>query len=347
MKIIIAVLIFSFIVIFHEFGHYFVAKRCGIRVNEFMLGLGPRLFGFQRGETLFSVHLLPFGGACVMEGEDQDTSDERSFQKKPAWQRFLVVLAGPVFNFLLAYILAVILVACVGYQPAKIEKLMDGYPAAEAGIKAGDQITDINGYHIHFYGEVRAYTMLHSGKPLSVTVERESKGKTVKKTYDIRPRYDKESKVYLLGIQGGTTSVRTNIFGALRYGAYQVRYLIYVTFGSLKMLFTGQLGVTDMSGPVGIVKTIGDAYEQSLAVSVFLAVMEMLNLTVLLSANLGVMNLLPFPALDGGRLVFLLVEMITKKKAPEKLEGAVNFAGFAILMGFMVLVMISDITKLF
>lgn len=347
MKILIAILIFSFIVIFHELGHYFVAKRCGIRVNEFMLGLGPRLFGFQRGETLFSVHLLPFGGACVMEGEEADTDDERSFQKKPAWQRFLVVAAGPVFNFILAYILAVILVVCIGYQPARVEKLIDGYPAEEAGIQANDLITDINGYHVHFYGEVRAYTMMHTGKMLHVTVERTSDGKTIKKTYTIDPRYDKGSKGYLIGIQGETENVKTNIFGALRYGAYQVKYLIYVTIGSLKMLLTGQLGVSDMSGPVGIVKTIGDAYEQSLAISVFYAVMEMLNLTILLSANLGVMNLLPFPALDGGRLVFLLVEMITKKKAPEKIEGAVNFAGFAILMGFMVLVMISDITKLF
>ena len=110
MKIVVSILIFSFIVLFHEFGHYIVAKKCNVRVNEFMLGLGPRLFGFQRGETLFSVHLLPFGGACVMEGEDTDTDDDRSFLKKPAWQRFLVVLAGPVFNFILAYILAVIII---------------------------------------------------------------------------------------------------------------------------------------------------------------------------------------------------------------------------------------------
>ena len=133
----------------------------------------------------------------------------------------------------------------------------------------------------------------------------------------------------------------------LEYGFFQMKYLVYVTVGSLKMLVTGQLSVNDMSGPVGIVKTIGDAYEQSLAVSVFFAVMEMLNLTVLLSANLGVMNLLPFPALDGGRLVFLIVEMITKKKVPEKIEAAVNMVGFALLMGLMVVVMISDIGKLF
>jgi len=343
LKIVVSILIFSFIVLFHEFGHYIVAKKCNVRVNEFMLGLGPRLFGFQRGETLFSVHLLPFGGACVMEGEDTDTDDDRSFLKKPAWQRFLVVLAGPVFNFILAYILAVIIIGFTGYAPATVSDVMADYPAEQAGIQAGDEIKEINGYHVHFYQEIRAYTMMHTGETLHIRLNRDGKMKEV----TLVPQYNEEAKGYLIGIQGGTDTRKANTIEMLEYGFFQMKYLVYVTVGSLKMLVTGQLSVNDMSGPVGIVKTIGDAYEQSLAVSVFFAVMEMLNLTVLLSANLGVMNLLPFPALDGGRLVFLIVEMITKKKVPEKIEAAVNMVGFALLMGLMVVVMISDIGKLF
>lgn len=343
MKILIAILIFSFIILFHEFGHYFVAKRCNVRVNEFMLGLGPRLFGFHRGETLFSVHLLPFGGACVMEGEETDTEDDRSFLKKPAWQRFLVILAGPMANFILAYILSLVLIGCTGITPAVVSKTMKNYPAEEAGLLSGDEITEINGYHVHFYQEIRAYTMMHPGKTLRITYRRDGRKETTK----LVPVYDSGTGGYLIGVQGGDTVRKAGFPEILADGFYEMKYLVYVTLGSLRMLFTGQLGLNDMSGPVGIVKTIGDAYEQSLAVSVFNAVMEMINLTVLLSANLGVMNLLPFPALDGGRLVFLIYEMITRKKAPEKVESAVNLTGFVLLMGFMIVVMGNDILKLF
>ena len=278
-----------------------------------------------------------------MEGEDSSSDDPASFQNKPAWQRFLIVFAGPLFNFILAYILAAVLIACVGYTTATIDSLMEGYPAEEAGLEPGDQILSLNNYSIHFYQEVRAYNTFHPGETLEVTVKRDGE----KKTFTIEPRWDEKNGVYLIGILQQSANVKASFPQIFSKAFWEVRYMIYVTVQGLRMLVTGQLGMNDLSGPVAIVKTIGDAYEESVAVSIFYALMEMCSLTILLSANLGVMNLLPFPALDGGRLVFYLLEMIRRKKAPEKVEEYVNLVGFAILMTFMVIVMFNDIWKIF
>ncbi len=315
---------------------------CDVRVNEFMVGLGPRLFGIKGKETDFSVHLLPFGGACVMEGEESDSDDDRSFQKKTVWQRFMIVFAGPLFNFILAFVLAVVMMIGIGYAPAKIEKVIDNSAAFDAGLKADDEIVKLNNYNVHFYDEIRYYTLFHPGEKINVTYVRDGKKDTVKVT----PKYDKETKRYMLGVAGGTKVAKGNPIQVVSHACYQVKELIYVTLMSLKMLFTGGLSVNDMSGPVGIVKVIGDSYDQTITYGVFAVVMQMIYMVVLLSANLGVMNLLPIPALDGGRLVLYIWEMITRKKPSEKFEMTLNYAGFVILMALMVLVMGNDIRKL-
>jgi len=342
-NIIIAILIFGFIVIFHEFGHFIVAKSCNVRVNEFMIGLGPRLFGKKFGETDFSIHLLPFGGACVMEGEEEDSEDNRSFQKKPVLQRFLIVAAGPVFNFILAYILSVVLIAGTGYTPPLVGGLIKDYPAEKAGIQKGDEIVKIDNYEVHFYQEVSYYSLFHPGKEVKLTyIHNGKKISTV-----LTPKMDKTTGKYLMGVSGGNISKKANIGECFSYGGYQVKELVYVTIQSLKMLFTGSLGINDMSGPVGIVKAVGDSYNKSVSYGFFTVLMQMIYWVVLLSANLGVVNLLPFPALDGGRLVFFIIEMFTRKKVPEKAEAIVNGIGFVILMALMVLVMGNDIRKIF
>ena len=157
MHIIIAILIFGFIIIFHELGHFSIAKACNVRVNEFTLGLGPTLVSFGKGETKYCLKLLPFGGSCVMEGEDSESDDDRAFNKKPLWQRFLIVFAGPFFNFLLAFILSLIMIGSAGYYSPTIGQVTAGYPAEEAGLAAGDEIVSINGYPIHFYNEISIY----------------------------------------------------------------------------------------------------------------------------------------------------------------------------------------------
>lgn len=343
MSIILAIIIFSLIIIFHELGHFLVAKKCNVKVNEFCLGLGPTLLRFTPGETTYSLKLLPFGGACMMEGEDKDSGDERAFFTKPLWQRAAIVAAGPVFNFIMAYILSVILIGCIGYDVPQVSAVIEGSPAEEQGIEEGDRILALNGYKIHFYQEISVYTFFHPGEAIDVTYEREGKSYST----EITPVYNEEAGRYLLGLQGNQMREKGNVITTCKYGFYEMKYQIFATFESLKMLVTGQLSVNDMSGPVGIVKTIGDTYDASVSSGVFYVLMNMLNIAILLSANLGVMNLLPIPALDGGRLLFFLIEGIRGRKMNEEIEERIHLAGFFLLMALMVVVMFNDIYKLF
>ena len=343
MKIILAILIFSFIVIFHEFGHFIVAKKCNVKVNEFMLGLGPKLFGIKKGETEYSIHLLPFGGACAMEGEDEESDDERAFGKKPLWQRFLIVFAGPFFNFIMAYIIAVILISVAGYYAPDISEVVSGSPAEEAGLEAGDTLVSFNGFKLNFYKEISVYTYFHPARTLEVVYERNGE----KKTTTVTPEYDEESGRYLLGVIGTADLVKGNPIQILSKGFSEMRYQIYVVFNSLRFLLTGKVSVREMSGPVGIVKVMSDTYDESIQDGIYYVVLNMLNFMVLLSANLGVMNLLPLPALDGGRILMFAYEGIRRKKLSPEVEGKINLVGFALLMALMVVVMISDISKLF
>ncbi len=343
MKIIIALIIFSLIICFHELGHFSVAKFFGVRVNEFTLGLGPQLIGVTKGETTYCLKLLPFGGSCVMEGEDEESDDERAFSKKPLWQKFLIVFAGPFFNFVLAFFLSLILVGATGYNPPVLEGVMADSPAEQAGLAAGDEVIAMNGYRVHFYNEIRIYGFFHPGQEVTMTYKRDGQITNVR----VEPVLNEETGSYLYGVIGANENRKGNFLEVVQYSCYEIRYQVYMVVQSLKMLFTGKLSLNDMSGPVGIVKTIGDTYDQSIAVSIFSMAMSMVSIAILISANLGVMNLIPFPALDGGRLLIFIIEGIIRRKFPEKVENAINVAGFAILMLFMVLIMGNDIRKLF
>ncbi len=342
LKIILAILIFSVIIIFHEFGHFIFAKKCGVKVNEFCLGLGPTIFSWGKGETKYCLKLLPFGGACVMEGEEEESDSERSFNKKSIWERFQIIFAGPLFNFIMAFILSVVYIACIGVDLPTIDDVIDGYAAQEAGLESGDTIVALNGYHIHFYSEVRIYTFFHSGDTIDVTYLRDGERNTV----TVEPRYSEDTGTYLIGITNYGERTKLSPIRVLQYGLYEIKYEIYVTAQSLKMLFTGQLSVNDVSGPVGVVTTISDVYDQSVSSGAFYVFINLTAIAILLSANLGVMNLLPFPALDGGRILLLIIEAIRGKKIKPEIENGINFAGFALLMLLMVVVMYSDISKL-
>ena len=343
MKFIIAILLFSIIILFHELGHFLLAKRGGIKVNEFSLGLGPTLVGVKKGDTLYSIKLLPFGGACMMEGEDGESDDKGAFGSKSVWTRISVVAAGPIFNFIMAFVFAFILICCIGIDVPKVAGVMEGYPAEAAGIQEGDVIVEMNGKNIHFYREVSMYTYFNPGETLEVTYERD--GEEHEAT--LIPEYDEESGRYLMGINYNYAREKGNLFTNLKYSCYELKYWIWTTVESLKMLVTGGVSVNELSGPVGIVKSIGDTYDESRSSGYYYVFLNMLNFAILLSANLGVMNLLPIPALDGGRLVFLFVEAIRRKKIDPEKEGMVHFVGIMLLMGLMVLVMFNDIRKLF
>lgn len=345
MKIVIAIVIFSLIILIHELGHFLLAKKNGICVLEFSLGLGPKLVGFQKGETFYCIKALPFGGECRMLGEDDDEDAENAFGKKSAWARISVVAAGPIFNFLLAFLLSVIVISISGFDAPEVRKVAEIQgvsPLAEAGIEEGDMIRQINGKRVHLSREIYMYLQLNNSKE-DVTIEYRHDGET--KEAVVTPVKD-EDGVYKIGIGGLGTREKGNPLEIVKYSVYEVRYWIVSTFESLGMLLKGQLGVDDLSGPVGIVNVIGDTYEVAKEVSVLSAVVSMLNMAILLTANLGVMNLLPLPALDGGRLVFLLIEAITGKRVSTNVEAIVHFVGLILLLGLMVFVMFNDIMRI-
>lgn len=344
MNILIAIIIFSIIIIFHELGHFWLAKANGIQVNEFSLGLGPTIVGFTRGETKYSLKLLPFGGACMMEGEDDASDNPRAFPNKSVWARISVVFAGPFFNFIMAFIGAFIIICCVGYDKPTLSGVIDGYAAQEAGLKEGDTITKMNGHSIRFYREVSAYSLFHEGETVEIEYVRDGE----KYTAVLTPKYDEENGRYLYGVIGNYEYTKGNVLDSAVNAVYEVRYWIYTTLQSLKMLLTGGASVNDLSGPVGIVQNMGEVYDESVSSGgYYAAFINMLNWVVLLSANLGVMNLLPLPALDGGRLVFLLVEAVRRKRIDPEKEGYVHMIGIVLLMLLMVFVMFNDIRNLF
>ena len=343
MSIILALIIFSLIILIHELGHFLLAKRGGVTVEEFSLGMGPRLISTVKGGTRYSLKLLPFGGSCMMLGEDEATTEEGSFASKSVWTRISVIAAGPIFNFILAFVLSVIIIGSIGVDKPVILAVSEGFPAAEAGIQKGDTILKMNGTKIRLSREVTNYVTFHQGEDVTFVYEHEGEERTV----TLSPEQNEGGR-YIFGLS--TVSSYREKVGAwetLKYSAYEVKYWIQTTISSLKMLFTGQVGINDMSGPVGVVTIIGDTYKESAADGGFYIWLNMLNSSILLTANLGVMNLLPLPALDGGRLVFLIIEAIRRKRIDPEKEGMVHFVGLMLLMVLMIVVMFNDIRKLF
>ena len=341
MSIVIALLVFSVIILFHEFGHFLLAKLNKITVVGFSRGMGPRLLSFEAGGTRYSWKLLPFGGSCMMLGEDGEEEEEGSFGSKSVWARMSVIAAGPIFNFLLAFIMALFIVGNLGYDVPVLLNVTEGMPAADAGLQAGDRIVKMNGKRIHLYREVQNYSMFHQGETVVFQYERD--GELHEAT--VAPELMNGS--YKYGI-GGNINYRqkTNVLETLEYSAYEVYYWIDTTVSSLGLLFKGGVQLDDMSGPVGVVDAIGTTYQESRDEGAFYVWMNLLNIAILLSANLGVMNLLPIPALDGGRLIFLIVEAIRRKRVEPELEAKIHFAGLMLLMLLMVVVMFNDVKKL-
>lgn len=344
MGIVLAILLFSLIIIIHELGHFSLAKANKIRVDEFSLGLGPTLFGKVIGGTKFSLKLLPFGGACMMGEDDADDMSEGSFNSKSVWARMSVIVAGPLFNLILGWLLCMIMVGWIGYAAPVITEVRDGYAAKEQGIQSGDVITEVNGEKVHLWDEVSLHNLTNQkGEATEITYLRDGKETTVTLT----PRQLDGDPYPMLGFNGPSERTQTGIIGAVKYGAYTLKYWVDYTFECLKMLVTGQVGIQQMSGPVGIVTVVDDAYKNSLPGGIEVVILNLMNICILITANLGIMNLLPIPALDGGRLAFLIVEAVRGKRIPPEKEGMVHFAGFALLMVLMVVVMYNDIVRIF
>ncbi len=342
MGIILAIIIFSFIVFFHELGHFLLAKKNGIDVEEFAIGMGPTLYSREYKGTKYAVRLFPIGGFCAM-GEDEEATDSPgNFNNKSVWARISVILAGPMFNFILAIIFATILTAMVGYDRPVIESVAEGFPAEEAGLREGDRIVRMGEKKIRIFREITIYNQFHQGEDVEITYSRNGEEHRV----TLSPKEDEELGYSRLGITSEGYR-KANALEAVRYGAYSVNYWISTTVESLKMLITGKVSINNFTGPVGIVDVVEDTYQESKSYGNFVVLVELLNIAIMLSANLGVMNLLPFPALDGGRLVFLFLEAVRRKRVSPEKEGYVHMIGIVLLMLLMVFVMFNDIRRVF
>ena len=342
MGIILAILVFGLIIFVHELGHFLLAKINGIRVDEFSLGMGPRLISFVKGETRYSLKLLPIGGSCMMGEDDVNDVGEGSFNSKSVWARISVVAAGAIFNFILALIFSMIVIGFTGYDEPVISGVLEDFPAQEVGMQAGDRIVKINNKKINIWREVTYYNMFHQGETVDLVFERDGE----KYEVTITPKQDEDGS-YLLGVTSPSEYKKANLFTALQYGVYEVKFWISTTIESLKMLVTGAVGMDQLSGPVGIVDVVDETYQQSKSYGIVVVIMQMLNIGILISANLGVMNLLPLPALDGGRLVFLIIEAIRGKRVSPEKEGWVHGIGMILLLALMAFVLFNDIKRLF
>ena len=344
--IVIGILIFGLLVAVHELGHFAVAKACGVKVNEFAVGMGPAIVKKQKGETLYSLRCIPFGGFCAMEGEDEETDDPRAFTRQKPWKRLLILAAGSAMNFLMGYLIVLILFSGAGgFRAPVIESFMEGCPYESAeGLQPGDRFLRIDGKRVWQYYDV-GELLAGGGEEHDIVVRRG--GRRVKlEDYRMVPvEYEgQERKMYgfYFGIDEPT------IGNKLRYSGATTMEFARMVWDALGQLVGGKVSVNDLSGPVGIVDMMAETGEQAESVSAGLY--DIFYLGAFIAVNLAVMNMLPIPALDGGRIFFLLVtaliEAVSRKKLDPKYEGYVHAAGMILLLALMAYVLFHDIFRI-
>lgn len=343
--VVIGVLLFGFVIFFHELGHFLMAKASGIRVNEFALGMGPRIFGFRKGETEYALRLFPIGGYCAMEGEDQESDDEKAFGNKPVWKRILVVVAGGLFNIILGFFLMLIVLGQQDtYATTTIAKFAEDSALEAAGAQVGDRIIKIDGYAV--YTDRDLSFSLAMANPDSVSMEVERDGKRVNLgEFPLNAEVLEDGK-RVVSMDFWVQPEQRTLLGLLRRSAADTYSMARMVIESLKGILTGRFGLNDVAGPVGTVQAISQAAGAGLEAGFGQAVSNIVLMIILITVNLGVVNLLPLPALDGGRLLFLLWEAITRKPVPQKYEGYIHAAGFVLLMGLMAVITFSDILRI-
>ena len=342
MGIVIAILILGFLIFFHELGHFLLARKSGIIVEGFSIGFGPSLIKWKKGDTEYSLKLIPLGGACMMRGEDGEEAEKGTFNGANIWGRIATVAAGPIFNLVLGFGIAYLLICLNGYQKPVIQELVPNMPAIESELKVGDKIISINNKKIHLAKEVSLYTTLHPKRELELVVER---GEGEYHTISIVPVANTQTGGYSIGIVIGEQG-KANPLNAFSYALYEMGYWVDITFGSLKLLVTGGASVKNMTGPIGIVGMIDKQIQEATPSGMKVIIMSILGTSMFISINLGLMNLLPIPALDGGRLIFLLIEAALGRPLHRKIEGYVHTVGMVILFSFMIFVIFQDVIRM-
>ena len=335
MTIIAALLLFGVIVLVHEFGHFIFAKKNGVTVHEFALGMGPKLFGKEYNGTMYSLRLLPIGGFCAMEGEDEESDKPGSFGQKSILQRASIIFAGPFFNLVLAVIFLIPVFTYLGTPTTTIDQVVENSPAQIATLQSGDIIKEINGKKVTSWTEFTDIVTSSKGKELNIVIDRDNKTLNV----NLTPKKDKDG-AYKVGV---TCERQKSFVKAIKDSFVTTGQMTVQMVTFLKQMITGTVpgGFSNsVAGPVGVISIVSGAAKTG--------IINLLYLGSIISLNLGIINIVPFPALDGGRLFLLLIEALRggKKINPDK-EAMINMIGFCALMAFMVFITYSDITKLF
>ncbi len=351
MSIIFAILIFSFLIFIHEFGHFITAKLSGVQVNEFSMFMGPAIWKKQKGETLYSIRCIPIGGYCAMEGEDTDSDNPRAFACATWWKRLIILVAGAAMNFIAGILILAILFAPM--QQVSVLKIASFEEwctlNGDGGLQVGDEILEVDGEKMYVFSDFSMILSLNPGEEHDLVIERDGE-KAVLDNFamELHETVDENgNKTMKYGVTFSVEDV--NIWGRLKYVWNTAIDWVRSIRLSLQMLLSGQAGFTDLSGPVGIVQQMGQ--QASAAASWHEAALNMIYFGAFLAINLAVMNLLPIPALDGGRVVALLlttaIEAVTHKKLNPKYEGYIHGAGMILLLGLMAIIMLKDIIFIF
>lgn len=329
MYLIISLIAFGLLVLGHEFGHFIMARINKVKVEEFSIGMGPRLYTIKGKKTDYSIKALPIGGSVQMYGETDDVDDVGSFFSLPPLRKISIIIAGPLMNIIMAVALLFIIVFNTGYTTNQINEVLDDSPAMEAGIESGDKILKVNGQRTYTFEDLSTYIAFNGDNDLSLLVSSGGKEKVI----NLKPELDETDRP-LIGISPVIVE-NPKLFDSFRESFNKGRSLIGQTVFSLKILFSGKASMNDFGGPVTIFKMSSEVARLSL--------WALANFMAFLSINLAVLNLIPFPALDGGWILILLVELVRGKKLPERFVNAWNMFGFIVLMSFMLFVTFKDI----
>ncbi len=362
LEILAAILVFGIIIVVHEAGHFAVAKWTGVRVNEFSVGMGPKIVQKKKGETMYSLRWFPIGGYCAMEGEDEDSDDPGAFSNKPCWKRILVVVAGATMNFVMAFVLLIVALSCClpaqsgeekpSFASTTIAEIGEEAPAYKSGLRVGDTIVRVDGKRIAT--DVDLVMMLQSDKDgvFDFIVSREVDGKKEKVALD-NVKFNLETAedgTRYLSYDFKVLAVKRTVLSTIAQSAKMEYSYTVLVWRSLGSILKGEYGLNELSGPVGTTEYIADAVDNAVQDAVqnnsSQGLYAFLMLVILISVNVGLFNLLPLPALDGGRLLFLLIELVIRKPVPAKYENLVHTIGFVLLILLSIVIAFSDVFKI-
>ena len=347
--IIAAIFIFGVLIAVHELGHFLAAKACGVRVNEFSIGMGPALFHRQKGETEYAIRILPIGGYCTMDGEDEESDDPRSLTKQSLWKKLLIFAAGALMNFLAGFLLILILYSGTStFSTTQVAGFAPEFDQEASSLQAGDVLWSINGERVYLFSDIDLLLNLGGGQEAELVVVRDGEKVDLGKVSLPYQTYTGTNGQAYNGYGIYVVGEESSVLRVVKYSWLNAVDFVRLVRLSLQMLLTGGASIQDLSGPVGIVSTITQVGKESETVAI--AVQNIIYFAALIAVNLAVMNLLPLPALDGGKIFFLLLDAVTlalfKRKIPDKYENYVHTAGFLLLMGLMLVVTFTDISKL-